>query len=214
MHRLLIPYAYCNEHRNYYPPDDPHIDQCDLYVGVEQVSVRRSRLGRLHFYRPGSGGGATGPETAAHIFAKILLKRYMRLYAVLEGEQVLIMFRTCEVEQRLNNRTPDVTIVLEYMWPPRFASGTTLLVEIHATNDAKRDPTRIPALCEMGYPCIEITLPAKAVDYKFEGNDPAAIRRSFERYMETVMHKPYTCTWLVPEGVERWRNSPDIVSIL
>lgn len=209
---LLIPYAYCSEHKTYHRPDWAFED-CPTTSGTERVRLRTSTLGTLHYFRPGGGGGG-GPETAAHIFGKLFIKESLRLYAVVDGEVTLVRFSRCDVEQRIDLRTPDVTGVIEHMWPPRFPAGTTFLVEIHATNQASRDPARIPALRSIGMPCVEITLPRRAVEYDFGKGETDVVEDRFERYMREVMRKPFKAHWLVPESVAPWMQTTEQITFL
>jgi len=212
---LLFPYAYCADANDYFTPDEPRAHSSVMTVGRSQVHVRRSTLGRLHYYHPerGGGHGATGPETAAHIFAKKYLKHRMRFYGIVDGERMLVRFGSCALEQRLDARTPDLTAEISYVWPPRYPAGTTFLVEIHATNGAVRDPARIPALRAFGFPCVEVTVPERLVKWKFDESKHESTRERFEKNMSEFMRMPHA-TWLVPEKAEPYPAAVETIRFL
>jgi hypothetical protein len=211
---LLYPYAYCADAGAYFTPDDPRAQLHVMTVGSSRVSVRRSARGRSHFYHPEGGGhGATGPETAAHIFAKMYLQRSKRFYGIVDGERTLVRFGSCAVEQRLNARTPDVTVQIAHVWPPRYPAGTTFLIEIHATNGAVRDPARIPALRAFGFPCVEVTVPERLVKWRFNESKDEYARDRFEKEMVHFMRMPHA-TWLVPENVKPYPTAGETVRFL
>jgi len=198
--------AYCPDHKDYVSPTSSHAQRCVLFSGNEQVGVRPSVNGRLHFFRPNGGNGGA-PESAAHVFAKVAVKRLGRFYAVIDGEPTFVRFLTCALEQRLASRTPDITVTVDFSWPPRLACGSELLIEIHATNSTARDPLRIPALRDLGIPCFEVSLPKKAVEWHPNDDDDYA---ALSRYVLAVMRKPNEVHWVVPEKVRRHCGSGTI----
>lgn len=203
---LLYPYGYDEDLRTYLTPDDPRVVEGKSYkVGNKIVRLRRVTGKRPHFWDSsgagGNGGGGGGPETAAHIFAKQFYQDRMFFYAVIKGQPLLIRFATCVLEQRLDERTPDLTATILECWPPFFEIGSRFLIEIHATNAVDDNLGRRAALQTLGVPCIEVDIGRTAIDWKFDKkNDPEKEWRRFVNYMSQVLATPYNARWIVPQN--------------
>lgn len=197
---LLHPYAYDEDLRDYLAPDDKRVVRGRAYkIGFRNVYLRDIKGKRLHFAERGSSGGG-GPESYAHIYAKKFYKEKMGFFGVVARQHLLVRFETCILEQRLDERTPDLTATISECWPPFFPQGSKFLLEIHAKNSVFDNPGRPQALARIGVPCIEVDLPLTAINWKFRTNfDPDIERRRFEAYMNAVLRAPIRTRWIVPD---------------
>jgi hypothetical protein len=215
-HELTHPYAYDERLRDYLAPDDPRVRRNRPYkVGRQTVYLRVIRGKRPHFWDPTGGGGGGGIESMAHIFAKKFYKERMFFSATVAGQRFLIRFATCELEQRLSERTPDVSATVSECWPPFMRAGDRFLIEIHAQNAIHQNPGRREALERIGVPCVEIHLPLQAIDWKFDARrDPDDERARFEDYMRGMLATPFDVDWIVPNPPPRFAGSPETIALL
>lgn len=214
---LLYPYAYDEELQDYLAPDDQQVRQDRPYkVGTKTVYLRVPTEKRRHFWDPTPGGGGGGGiETAAHVYAKKFYKHRMHFAGTILRQPLLIRFEDCILEQRLDERTPDLTATILECWPPFMKRGDKFLIEIHATNSVFDNPRRPEALARIGIPCIEVDLPTTAIEWKFKPNaDPDAERKRFEAYMDKVLSEPFHCRWIVPNPPPTFIAADETITLI
>jgi hypothetical protein len=215
--RLRHPYAYDEDLKAYLAPNDLRIVPGKIYKrGFMPVRVRIIPGKRPHFWDfthcGGAGGG--GDETDAHIFAKKFYQDRLYFYARVRGPPIFIRFTTCAVEQRLDNRTPDLQAIISECWPPFFQIGSKFILEIHAHNSIDDNKGRREALEQIGVPCIEVHLPDTAINWPFNSDsNPVQEWAKFENYMTTVLRDPYHAEWIVPNPPPIHRESANTISL-
>ena len=216
---LLYPYAYDEDLKTYLAPDDSRVQRYRTYkVGIQSVQLRTITGKRPHFWDPsgmGGGEGGGGPETAAHIFAKTFYQNRMFFSATLCKQLVLIRFEKCDIEQRLEERTPDLLATISECWPPFFKQGSKFILEIHAKNAIFQNTGRREALERIGVPCIEVDLPERAVNWQFNSKyDTQRERQLFEEYMTKILTAPFNVRWIVPTPPPTFDVSTEPISFI
>ena len=163
LHPYRHPIAYDRELFRYVTRLRAQIGK-NYWRGSMRLRIRHSTRGNPHFWDvdkvggwDGSGGGGGGPESVLHIFMKQCVADNGYLLVCIDGNPVFLGFNDAKVEQRLDNRTPDVTATLTDCYPAYFTPGSKILIEVHVTNDVKLGSERWIQLRSFGFPVIEIT---------------------------------------------------------